>query len=171
MLLSIPFPTSSLNWNSSLQTNFFYVDNNNKNNTTKNIFPVKLLKIKLALYLTESRIKAPRGVCFIFNRKPVKRFSVVPLPVRKGGGDDWSLWVIFFAIFIWCLNKSHRHHKFKDIDLNQKFLFSITCLGHTEFDFNCPLVMVNQIVVLVMVTNCKCWQNLQSVMSLLQSVA
>ena len=44
--------------------------------------------------------------------------------------------------------------------------------GRTGFDFNCPpLVMVNRIAVLVMVTNCKGWQNLQVLSSLLQSVA
>ena len=34
-----------------------------------------------------------------------------------------------------------------------------------------PLVMVNQIAVLVMVTDCKGWQNLQALLSFLQSVA
>ena len=31
--------------------------------------------------------------------------------------------------------------------------------GLLGFDFNCPPVMVNQIMVLVMVTDCKTWQN------------
>ena len=42
--------------------------------------------------------------------------------------------------------------------------------GAYKTNFNPPLVMVNQIGVLAMVTNCKSCQNLQVLFSLLQSV-
>ena len=53
---------------------------------------------------------------------------------------------------------------------NQKLLFSITPGAYWVWFQSPPLVMVNRIAVLAMVTDCKDWQKLQSLSSLLQLV-